>query len=83
MTIAEMMVRAAARDAADSQTLRHLAVSYRALAEHLKAVTPQTDEGRFAVRDLIRQTNLIADDASFAADDADQRAQDILERNAE
>lgn len=81
MTFAEMMARAAARDAADGQTLRHLAVSYRTLAEHLKAVTPQTDEGRDAVRDLIRQTNLIADDASFAADDADERAQAIIERN--
>ena len=82
MTLAESIARSAANDAADGQTLRMLAVNYRTMAERLRVLAPFTDEGRDAVADLIRQTNLLADDASFAADDADGRARDTLERNA-
>lgn len=82
MSLTDAIALSAALDAADGKTLRQIAVGYRNLAKELEAVTPLTREGIAAVKDLIRLTNLLASDASSAADVADTRAQDTLENAA-
>ncbi len=83
MTIANWLTRRdAERHADDGIILRSVAVNLTALVTMLESVRTNTPEGREALADVrLRIANASAD-ASFAADDADERAQDILERNA-
>lgn len=83
MTIANWLTRRdAERHAADGTILRNIAVNLTALIGVLESVKMATEEGREALADMrLRIANASAD-ASFAADDADERAQATIERNA-
>ena len=78
----DLITRHAQRDATDALILRQFAVSLRATIAMLRRVEMQTDEGAKAMRELIRQATDLAEDASADADEADERAQAIIERNA-
>lgn len=78
----DLITRHANRHQTDALIMRDLAVNVRTIATMLDRITMQTDEGAKAMRDLILSAKDLAMDASSAADEADMRAQDMLERNA-